>query len=256
EIVSLLPGDQVEEPGENEENGDIDQPQSETSLPGPDILKLNIRQGVERLPLDIEKEIHLGALVLEPLKKKLTSKVNSSVEELLFTLAEKEVTLDTPVCSLNCHTIINVNVNVSNNSSENAPLRFQSTAQGEVTFTGEQVLQFGLSTVRFYPAGPGGTPWSFSHLTEHGIAHLPMGLDGLLKFPGSENIKVDTELLENLQVLVRVKEMETPGFKIISCLKWKGEITEEMISKFKEKKIILTWEALHAWKSFKKYNDK
>jgi hypothetical protein len=244
-------GEQEEGPEENDEGAD-----------GSHQWGLRIRQGVECLPgePESEKEIDLETLILEPLKKKLNSPGNTSAGELLFTLAEKEVALDSPICSLNCHTIINVDVHTGDSGSEDSredniepPMRFQAAAQGEVTVTGDRVSQFGISTSRFYPAGPGAIPWSFSGLTQHGIAHLPLG--EVLTLAAGPDRWTGAEILENVQFSVKVEAGDNPGFKVICTLEWKGEITREMIDILNEKKICFIWRVVHAYKALDKNFD-
>jgi hypothetical protein len=120
---------------------------------------------------------YLHAVILEPLKRKLSSRDASNGGELLFNLAEKEVAVDFPVSSLNSHTIISATVNVAGNPSADGSqpqyteLKCQSTAQGEATFADDGISQFGVSAIQAYPsAGPGSPLWSSSELTERGIA--------------------------------------------------------------------------------------
>ncbi|MGD2089607.1 MAG: hypothetical protein PVH61_25755 [Candidatus Aminicenantes bacterium] len=224
--------------------------------------QLKVRQGVERLPTEpeVQPEIHLGALLMEPLKKKLNHPEPSGsawTGELIVPLAEKQVLLDSRVCSLSCHTIVNLNIlRQTSDTAANPPVmgqRFQSTAHGEISIVNGQFSQFGLSTIQCYPSQSGTPPWWFSEFTQQGVAHVPMKQGGLGPPPGNTTNSGNGDILENLQFLVRIKEIEAPGFKIQCCLKWNGSagaISKEMIKSFEKTKITLTWEVFQAWKSY------
>lgn len=234
-------------------------PDSEISTLQPKPWRLRVQQGVVRLATDPGSENYLSTVVVEALTQKLISESRSHGEELLFTLAEREVVLDFPVSSLTCHTMISSTFTLTtaeapgtgteevgeNPLSHN--LEFRSTAQGEATFTDDAVSQVGLSTIQAYPiSGPGGMPWWTSELTELGIAHLPFS--ALLKFAENENPGNTWDILQHLQLLIRVDKTEGKGFKIICNLLWKGGISEEVILKIQTQRFPLTWEAVLAWK--------
>lgn len=216
--------------------------------------RLRVQQNIARLTADTGAGNYLNAVILEPLKRKLSSRDASDGGEMLFNLAEKEVALDFPVSSLNCHTIISAAVSVTEKPTsegvqpQSAELKCQSTAQGEATFADDGISQFGVSTIQAYANdGAGSALWSSSELTERGIAHLPLG--ALSKVSGNENGETVWDILRHLQLLLRVERTDASRFKVICSLLWKGGISNEIIQQIENIKAGFTWETLVAWKA-------
>jgi hypothetical protein len=222
----------------------------------PETRRLRVRQGVVRLAPEPGSSDYLSIILLEPLRRKLSSK-ESSNGELLFALAEKEVTLDFPISSLACQTIISGDYGMVEDgmaseaaatTAGNLRLSFQATAQGEATFSNDEKMQFGVSTMRFYPrSGPAGMSYCTAELTERGVAHLSS--EALPKVSENENLGEAWEVLQHLQFLIMLHKTNDRGFKLICHLIWKGEITEEIIRKIATRKFDFKWETLVAWKA-------
>ena len=219
--------------------------------------RLFVQQGIVRLRAAGDDGVSLNALLLEPLRQKLIGPNNG--DELHFTLGEAKSKLDFPPASLTCQTIFQATVMVTQvpNSGdvpapgEEAPLlrrrRFQSTAQGEATFA-DSVLQYGVSSIRAYDCSEQeDKQWCPSEVTEQGIAHLPLAAPHLnLESTILKNI---WDLIDNLQLLVRVSGTDQPGFKIVGKLLWKGGIDEEIIEILEKTEVRLGWEFTTAWKT-------
>jgi hypothetical protein len=234
-------------------------PEPKAPASQPQGWKLRIQQGVLGLAEASGRGGDLRTILLEPLIQKLGS-ANSNGGELLFTLAEKEVTCDFSISSLTCQTIISGDLGMAEGSTTggalnpeaepplNKHLNFQSTARGEVTFTDNQISQFGISMIQSSPASPqGGTLWGTSELTESGIAHLP--LSPSVKVSNNEDLGTVGEILQHLQLLIRADRTNVKSFKILCHLWWKGGISKEIIQKIDTQKPSLVWEALVVWKA-------
>lgn len=224
-------------------------PEAPVSVPRP--WRLRVQQDVMRLAADAGAENRLSAVLLEPLKRKLGGRDTADGGELLFTLAEKEVALDFPALSLNCHTLMSVAVSVAEKpgAEETQPqyagLKCQSASRGEVTFAGDQVSQFGISTVHPYAnAGPGGVSWSASELTERGIARLPLA--ALWKGIESDGTRA---VLQPLQLLMRIDKPSGSGFRVVCHLLWTGAISEAILRELETQNLGFTWESVLAWKA-------
>lgn len=221
--------------------------------------RLQVRQGVIKLGSPQGSGNYLSEVILETLKRKLKDGGNLDNIELQFALAEKEVALDFPVSSLTCNTIMSVTFDMTEGVVAKAPetetstpvsqkIRFQSTAHGEATYHGMEVSQVGISQIQYFPDEmAGGVPWSFSELTEVGVAHLPM--HGISNISKSESIVKVMDVLPYVQFIVRVFKVNNSRFKCVGNLLWKGGINEEIIQKIETKKIIFTWETLVVWKA-------
>jgi hypothetical protein len=211
--------------GEMEEGLDV-------MVEGAQAPKVFSKQGVERLETAVEEGLHIGALLLEPMKTKLGRDKSIKDAELLFTLTEKEVVLTHRISDLSCHTVIDIELSSpgseeAEEGSSEAVLELQSSAQGEATFSNGEVSQYGLSTVRVLPMGSEGMQLSYSDLTEHGIAHLPW--NSIIGPAVQERFEVTPELMECLVWFVRIEGIEKTGFRLVCYLKWNGEITGETL---------------------------
>jgi hypothetical protein len=219
----------------------------------PEHWSLQVRQGVMRLAAEPGSQDYLSTVVIQALTEKLISGGDSEQEELVFALAEREVALDFPISSLTCQTIISSTFSASQpeENEEPAPtgeeeeipspsrLEFRSTARGEATFTGATIPQFGVSMLQIASDGAG---WWTSELTEQGIAHLPF--NALLE--GSRDV---WDILQYLQLFVRIDRSDDQGFRIICNLLWKGEISEGIILKIRQYRFRFVWSTLIAWKA-------
>ncbi|MCI0490303.1 MAG: hypothetical protein L0229_27235 [Blastocatellia bacterium] len=208
--------------------------------------RLHVRQGVARLAADGSTG-NIVSLIAGPLREKLNGQDISNDVELLFTLAEKEVASEFPVSSLSCQAIISAALAIVEEGSEEKQfLKCQSTAQGEATFTGEGISQFGITTIQPYSgSGQAGGDYPVSDLTERGIARLP--LSDLWK--RTESPSTDGHLFQPLQLLIRADKTNADGFKVVCNLLWKGAITAEFIRTIEAQKIDFTWDILLAWKT-------
>jgi hypothetical protein len=245
EIISLIPSPQVEKP------------ESETIRSRP--VRLQIQQNVLRLTADNGMVNYPGTLLIEALKKRLSG-AGPSNGELLITIAEKEIGLTFPVSGLTCQTIITGAFSIaegftateSPTTVERQPqyrnVKFQSTAQGEVTFLDGELSQFGLSRIQtHWNSGSGVNSFAISELTEHGIAHLPFC--HLWKFLDGGDVDNARNSLQPLQLLISVEGRDGPGFKVVCNLFWKGAVSDEALRVIEEKGAGFTWEVLVAWKA-------
>lgn len=216
---------------------------------------LRVRQGVVRLTPGNDAGDYLGALLAEPLQKKLSAaKEGADSGELYFTLSAQDVELDFPPASLTCHTLIKLGLELNGggkgeaDTREAPAARAQSAAEGEATFAEADPQQFGLSTIYAGPrAGVEGGATPVVELTERGVAHLPFGLlaaDG--ERDGAEPFAT---LLRSLQLHARVARADGRGFRVLCGLTWAGTISEEVIKAIESRKPRLTWETLVAWKA-------
>jgi len=216
--------------------------------------RLRVQQGIAPLTADAGAGNYLNTVISELLQRKLGSGEAANGGELLFKLAEKEVALDFPASSLNCHAIISAAVSVTEKPTsegmqpQSAELKCQSTAQGEATFADDGISQFGVSTIQAYASpGPGNQVWSSSELTERGIAHLPLA--AVSKVSGDESVETVWNVLQHLEFLLRVEKTGGSGFKVICSLLWKGGISNEIIQQVETMKTGFKWETLVAWKA-------
>jgi hypothetical protein len=215
-----------------------------------------------RLSAEPGSQDYLSTVVVQALTEKLISGGDSEQEELIFTLAGKEVTPGFLVSSLTCQIIISSVFSVpeseggeerSSTGGEGSPsykqLEFRSTAQGEATFNCDGVSQHAVSAIQTRAnAVPMAIPLWSSDLTEQGVAHLPFS--AVLEDPKTENAEDIRNILQALQLLVRLdRTADDQGFKIICNLLWKGEINEEVILKIQAQKVRFSWEMLLAWKA-------
>jgi len=241
-------------------------PESEAPAYPPGPWRLKVQQGVVRLAPKSGNGNYLNTVVLESLQRKLNGKENLSEAELLFTLAEKEVALDFPVDSLTCRALISGSFGFAEDnpaaeapatgaaSSLYAPLKFQATAEGEVTCAPDGVLQFGLTKTHYAPGSEsGGMPGQSSELTETGIAHLSFG--AMMKMAENQPVEANWNILPYLQLRLRVDKTARWGFKIICNLLWKGGVSQEIIQKIATAKPSLIWETLVAWKALGESED-
>jgi hypothetical protein len=208
---------------------------------------LRVRQGVVRLAPDNDAGDYLGALIAEPLRKKLSAaKEGADAGELTFTLSARDVELEFPPAGLTCHTLIKLGL--ESGGEGEAAASAHSAAEGEATFAEADTQQFGLSMIY---AGPrAGAKWSASpvcELTERGVAHLPLGL--LAGDAGRDGAAPLAALLGSMQLHARVARADGRGFRVLCSLTWAGTISEEVIKEIENRKPRLTWETLVAWKA-------
>jgi hypothetical protein len=226
----------------------------------------SIHQGIERLTGAQGTGIDLGDLLIGPLRNKLATP-NDAAAEVRFSLFDQDVAVSFPVLSLSCQAGLTVTVNrvVDTTppaaseapagpptpdtitvpvSGPSASLQVHTTAHGEVTFTAEKIAQFGVSTMQLRAGGPDALQWT-SALTERGVAHALLGgTDGKLSAPGTLG-----EVLQHLQLVLRVEQGVTSGFKLVGNLIWNGGASEDSIKALHTHKPTLTWNGFLAWKA-------
>jgi hypothetical protein len=230
-----------------------------TPTPRPGSWRLHVQQGVTRLAAIPGTENYLNTTLAAALRRTLSTRNGATAEELRFGLAEAEVALNFAMTSLTCQTILSGIFSLtqvphptevlptSGGAAINTSLKVKSTANGEATFVDDGVTQFGLSTMQCYSdAGVTGAAWCQSDLTERGIAHL--SLDGWLQADGT-NLAAARDILQYLQLLIRVDKSSGRGFKVVCNLLWNGGVSEEIIQKIEGQKPNLTWSTLVAWKA-------
>jgi len=207
--------------------------------------RLQVRQGVTRLSVENGDGNYINRALLEMLKNKLNGGGALKDAEVMIALAEKEVALDFPVSSVSLQTIINASHGAAGNEYE---VKCQVTASGEATFAGDEVSQFGVSTIRSYAdAGSSWSPWPVSDLTESGVASLP--LSALWKTAEGRGPEATQSPLQHIQLLIKTDKATGPGFKVVCNLLWRGEISEEIIRSLESQNNNFTWESLVAWKA-------
>jgi hypothetical protein len=82
-------------------------------------------------------------------------------------------------------------------------------------------------------------------LTERGVAHaLLNGADGKPSASGTLG-----EVLQHLQLVLRVEQGVTNGFKLVCNLIWNGGVSENSIKALQTHKPTLTWNGFLAWKA-------
>ena len=268
---------EIEIPGESEVEDESSNMEAETSTvigesentPSPEITMekseagrwgMRVKQGVERITSDVEMGNSFSTLILGPLKEKLSMVESSKDVELLVPLQEKEVCLDFPVTSLTCKTIItgNLTMNEGPNTTEvneteeeiakNKNLKYQSTAEGEATFSDDEVSQYGISAIQTNQKySQEDMLWWSSELTELGIGHLPFSFS--LNGAENEGPEDTSDIHKNLQLLIKVKKASHKGFKVNCSFLWKGGVTDEIVKETEKQKFLLTWKVLLAWKA-------
>jgi len=276
-IVSLVPDEEkaaVDEEKENEtlkereevEDSREGQPVIEPELRESQLeyLKLKVKQSVTLLNESSEMDVDLTLLILESLKSGLSAGNSFNGEEVLFILAEKVVPLDFSVTSLTCDSIISANLELNkdffpklipeseDNTSLYTNIKYHSTANGEATFTDNEVMQYGLSTVQTFlnlQGDPQGDSLRCltSDLTENGIARLPLSFTkDLAKLEGYENI---ADFLKNFKVIVSIKKLTVKGFKFCCNLIMEGGVNEEMIRRIEGNPLNFSGHIQFAWKA-------
>jgi hypothetical protein len=129
-------------------------------------------------------------------------------------------------------------------SGPSPSLQVHTTAHGEVTFTAEKIAQFGVSTMQLRAGEPDALQWT-SVLTERGVAHALLGgAGGKPPAPG-----ILEEVLQHLQLVLRVEQEVTSGFKLVCNLVWNGGASEDSIKALQTHKPTLTWNGFLAWKA-------
>jgi len=213
-----------------------------------------MRQGITHLAGEPGPGTDLGDLLIGPLRNTLAAP-NGADAELRFPLFDTDIALDFPVLSLSCHAGLSVAITfvepAGAPSSETPPtprastaLQAQSTTHGEVTFTADGVSQFGVSTMQLL-AGEQGQQRGMSALTERSVAHVLFG--GFAEAsPASGTL---AEVLAHLQLLLRVEQGGTAGFKLVCNLVWSGGTSEDSITALQIHKPTLTWNGFLAWKA-------
>jgi hypothetical protein len=119
---------------------------------------------------------------------------------------------------------------------------------GEATFDGDRVAQSGLADVHTVPsAGDPGPPcWLGSHLTEEGIACLPLSAPWGWPAGGEDGV---CELLGGLHLQLRAQPGTAPGSFALSCqLWWSGSPSAVLGSLIEARTPRLRWEVVAAWK--------
>jgi hypothetical protein len=222
------------------------------TAPEVNLRRLQIRQGIVRLTAENGSGGDIRGILLGSLKKKLNGGEPTKAAEMMFPMVEHQVALDFPVSSLSLHTIINAEIGVAGAATEEGQtitnLKCQATSSGEASFTTDATSQFGVSMIQASPVDET-VQWtgSASELTENGIAHLPFS--ALWKGIERRIPEAANHPFEQVQLLIRTDRTNGDGFKVITHLYWKGEITEEIIQSINEQNTALNWEILLSWKA-------
>jgi hypothetical protein len=226
----------------------------------------SIHQDIERLTGAQGTGIDLGDLLIGPLRNKLATP-NNAAAEVRFSLFDQDVAVSFPVLSLSCQTGLAVTVNLVVDttlpvaaeapagpptpdtitvpvSGPSPSLQVHTTAHGEVTFIAEKIAQFGVSTSQLCTGEQGVLQWT-SALTERGIAHVVLGGSGG-KPPAPGTLE---EVWQHLQLVLRVEQGVTNGFKLVCNLVWNGGVSEDSIKALQTYKPTLTWNGFLAWKA-------
>jgi hypothetical protein len=131
---------------------------------------------------------------------------------------------------------------------DGAPWVCQAAARGEVTFAGEEIRQFGLSSLASRTSSTGGDDpdWAaFPDIVEDSIARLPLGTGSSLP---SDPRQLIADTLRALTLLVQITPGEQSGFQVNCLLLWAGNVSETTLTTVDSLLQTFTWRLVLAWK--------
>lgn len=212
--------------------------------------RIQIQQGTLHMPSEVGAKYYLSGLLLEELQKTLGGRNAITGGELLIPLVAQPVDIPFRVSSASCYTLLNATVTVeklatSGEQPERKIFSCRTTAHGESTFTSDQLSQFALSASHLLASTltPAGLD-PITGLTELSIAQLPFEM-----FSKADVIDSIRALFNSLFLTLRVDPSERDGFKVTSCLVWKGEVDATVIEALQQHNTSFTWEAIIGWKA-------
>ncbi len=214
-----------------------------------------VRQGVVRWA-STGDGVDLAATVSRVLELR-DEAAGEGASELHFPLAEAVVPLGFRADHLSSQTVLAATLRwtAATGSAASVPgggpepafeeLAVDGTAGGEATFAGGRASQFAVSSLRARDRSPAGEEplrW-VSTVTEEGLAGLPVAE---LATPGVGGVG---DVLEHLELKVRVEPLPDTGLRLLSQLVWKGGADRGLADLAGGRKLRLRWKADVAWKA-------
>jgi hypothetical protein len=196
-------------------------------------------QGVARLAAADSAAVDLASLLVGPLRNRLAGTEPGS-GDLRFNLHGAAIATGGAARTLTAHALLDATLT----PADGPALHVAAKADGEATFGGATVAQYGIST-RGSRAGEDGAPMWASDLTERGIAHLLLGGAMANAPPDAAD-----DPARHLQLVLRVDAATGEGFNIACDLVWAGDINDALIDQLNTTKPTLRWNATLAWKAW------
>jgi hypothetical protein len=223
-------------------------------------VRITWDQGVAKGRPRNEGSTDLQSLILEQLRSRMRGPTPQNVEDIVVEVGDFDLPFQPGDSSLHCESLLFVELRSAGpsgpvpisdtNGGEAGHLNWiaQSTSHGEVTHSGDQVLQFGLSQIQTSITGSGGTlGWCPVKLSEQAICSLPLSV--FEKGSVAEDLRPTVEVLQHIELRILVSRKEDGGLKITCNLYWQGGVTQELVLSLEKAAVRFRWEAVLGWKT-------
>ncbi len=223
-------------------------------------VRITWNQGVAKGRPRNEGSTDLQSLILEQLRSRMRGPTPQNVEDIVVEIGDFNLPLQPRYSSLHSESLLSVELRIAGpggtmpssdtNGGEAGYLNWiaQSIAHGEVTDSGYQVLQFGLSQIQASITGSGGMlAWCPAILSEQAICSLPLSV--FEKGSVAEDLRPTVDVLRHIELRLLVSRKEDGGLKITCNLYWQGGVTQELVLSLEKAAIRFSWEAVLGWKT-------